>query len=162
MQRIRLRRSLTNSKHPVKTPDDLHDLKLRIGGAPILVSTYESWGVDYTTAAWAEVYTGLQTKLYDGQENPIAVADASSIQEVQKYVTAWTANYGIMFMAINGDLYNSLSDELKAIVDECAKEACAYQIQYTREQCFTYFACHVILNLMDGIPTETLPCYYKL
>ena len=40
-----------------------------------------------------------------------------------------------MFMAINGDLYNSLSDELKAIVDECAKEACAYQIQYTREQC---------------------------
>lgn len=71
-------RYLTNSKHPVKTPDDLHDLKLRIGGAPILVSTYESWGVDYTTAAWAEVYTGLQTKLYDGQENPIAVADASS------------------------------------------------------------------------------------
>ena len=128
-------RYFTNSKHPVKTPDDLHDLKLRIGGAPILVSTYESWGVDYTTAAWAEVYTGLQTKLYDGQENPIAVADASSIQEVQKYVTAWTANYGIMFMAINGDLYNSLSDELKAIVDECAKEACAYQIQYTREQC---------------------------
>ena len=119
----------------LRAADDLHDLKLRIGGAPILVSTYESWGVDYTTAAWAEVYTGLQTKLYDGQENPIAVADASSIQEVQKYVTAWTANYGIMFMAMNGDLYNSLSDELKAIVDECAKEACTYQIQYTREQC---------------------------
>lgn len=128
-------RYLTNSKHPVETPDDLHDLKLRIGGARILVSTYESWGVDYTTAAWAEVYTGLQTKLYDGQENPIAVADASSIQEVQKYVTAWTANYGIMFMVMNGDLYNSLSDELKAIVDECAKEACTYQIQYTRDQC---------------------------
>ena len=126
---------LTNRKHPVKTPDDLHDLKLRIGGAPILISTYESWGVDYTTAGWAEVYTGLQTKLYDGQENPIAVADASSIQEVQNYVTAWTANYGIMFMVINGDLYNSLSDELKAIVDECAKEACAYQVQYTRDEC---------------------------
>lgn len=122
-------------KYPVKTPDDLHDLKLRIGGAPILIATYESWGVDYTTAGWAEVYTGLQTKLYDGQENPIAVADASSIQEVQNYVTAWTANYGIMFMVINGDLYNSLSDELKAIVDECAKEACAYQVQYTRDEC---------------------------
>ena len=90
----------------------LYDTAKSTGGAPILVSTYESWGVDYTTAAWAEVYTGLQTKLYDGQENPIAVADASSIQEVQKYVTAWTANYGIMFMAMNGGLYNSLSDEL--------------------------------------------------
>lgn len=128
-------RYLTNSKHAVQTPSDLKDLKLRIGGAPILISTYESWGVDYTTAGWAEVYTGLQTKLYDGQENPIAVADASSIQEVQKYVTAWTANYGIMFMVMNGDLYNSLSDELKAIVDECAKEACAYQVEYTRTQC---------------------------
>lgn len=90
----------------------LYDTAKSTGGAPILVSTYESWGVDYTTAAWAEVYTGLQTKLYDGQENPIAVADASSIQEVQKYLTAWTANYGIMFMAMNGGLYNSLSDEL--------------------------------------------------
>ena len=50
-------------------------------------------------------------------------------------MTAWTANYGIMFMVINGDLYNSLSDELKAIVDECAKEACAYQVQYTRDEC---------------------------
>lgn len=128
-------RYLTNSKHAVQTPDDLKDLKLRVGGAPILVGTYELWNVDYTTAGWAEVYTGLQTKLYDGQENPIAVADASSIQEVQKYVTAWTANYGIMFMVMNGDLYNSLSDELKAIVDECAKEACAYQIDVTRQQC---------------------------
>lgn len=128
-------RYLTNSKHPVQTPADLKDLKLRIGGAPILVSTYTKWGVDYTTAGWAEVYTGLQTGLYDGQENPIAVADASSIQEQQKYVTAWTANYSDMYLVMNGDLYNSLSDELKAIVDECAKEACAYQIEVTRQQC---------------------------
>ena len=131
-------RYLTNSKHPVETPDDLTDLKLRIGGAPILVSTYERWGVDYTTAGWAEVYTGLQTKLYDGQENPIAVADASSIQEVQDYATSWTANYSMMFLAINRDLYNSLSDELKAIVDECGQEACAYQVELTRQQCDEY------------------------
>lgn len=131
-------RYVTNSKHPVETPDDLRDLKLRIGGAPILVSTYEHWGVDYTTAGWAEVYTGLQTKLYDGQENPIAVADASSIQEVQDYATAWTANYSMMFLAMNRDLYNSLSDELKAIVDECGQEACAYQVELTRQQCDEY------------------------
>jgi len=118
-------RYITNSKHPIETPDDLKGLKMRVGGSPMLTGAYELWGSDYTTAAWAEVYTGLQTGLYDGQENPIAVADASSIQEVQKYCTAWTAQYSCMFMTMNGDLYDSLSDELKAIVDECGKEACA-------------------------------------
>jgi len=131
-------RYITNSKHAVQTPDDLKGLKLRVGGSPILTGCYGLWGADYTTAPWAEVYTGLQTHLYDGQENPIAVANASSIQEVQSYVTAWTANYSCMFMTMNGTLYNSLSDELKAIVDECGKEACAYQVTLTRQQCDSY------------------------
>ena len=43
-----------------------------------------------------------------------------------------------MFMTMNLDLYNSLSDELKAIVDECGKEACAYQVELTRQQCEDY------------------------
>lgn len=128
-------RYITNSKQPVKTPDDLKGLKIRVGGSPILTGSYAQWGADYTTANWSEVYTGLQTKLYDGQENPVAVADASSIQEVQKYVTAWTAQYSCMFLTMNGALYNSLPDELKAIVDECGKEACAYQVEFTRQQC---------------------------
>ena len=131
-------RYITNNKHPIATIDDLKGLKFRVGGSPLLTSTYTAWGADYTTAAWAEVYTGLSTGLYDGQENPIAVADASSIQEQQKYVTSWTAQYSCMFMTMNMDLYNSLSDELKAIVDECGKEACAYQVELTRQQCEDY------------------------
>jgi C4-dicarboxylate transporter DctM subunit len=131
-------RYITNSKHEVCTPDDLKDLKLRVGGSPLLTRTYELWNCDYTTANWAEVYTGLQTGLYDGQENPVAVSHASSIQEVQKYVTAWTAQYSCMFLTMNSDLYNSLSDELKAIVDECGAEACAYQVELTRQQCADY------------------------
>lgn len=128
-------RYITNSKHPVESPEDLKGLKIRVGGSPILTGCYDHWGADYTTANWAEVYTGLQTKLYDGQENPVAVADASSIQEVQKYVTSWTAQYSCMFLTMNAALYNSLSDDLKAIVDECGKEACAYQVEFTRQQC---------------------------
>ena len=131
-------RYITNSKHPVESMADLQGLKLRVGGSPMLTDSYKAWGADFTVANWSEVYTGLQTGLYDGQENPVAVVDASSIQEVQKYVTAWTAQYSAMFMTINGDLYNSLSDELKAIVDECGKEACAYQVEVTRQQCDEY------------------------
>ena len=128
-------RYITNNKRPVEKMADLKGMKLRVGGSPLLLGCYDAWGADYTTANWAEVYTGLQTGLYDGQENPVAVVDASSIQEVQKYVTAWTANYSVMFMTMNGDLYNSLSPELQAIVDECGKEACAYQVELTRKEC---------------------------
>ena len=128
-------RYITNSKRPIEKMSDLKGLKFRVGGSPILTATYGAWGVDYTVANWSEVYTGLQTGLYDGQENPVAVVDASSIQEVQKYVTSWSALYSAMFMTMNGDLYDSLSDDLKAIVDECGKEACAYQVELTRQQC---------------------------
>lgn len=127
-------RYITNNKHPIEKPEDLKGLKLRVAGSPLLTKTYELWGADYTVAPFAEVYTGLQTGLYDGQENPVAVADASSIQEVTKYVTTWTAQYSGMLMFMNGDLYNGLSDELKAIVDECGEEACAYQVELTRQQ----------------------------
>ena len=128
-------RYITNSKRPVTCMADLAGMKLRVGGSPLLLGCYEAWGADYTTANWAEVYTGLQTGLYDGQENPVAVVDASSIQEVQKYVTSWTANYSCMFMTMNGDLYNSLSPELQAIVDEAGAEACKYQVELTRQEC---------------------------
>lgn len=127
-------RYITNNKHAVKTPEDLKGLKLRVAGSPMLTASYAAWGADYTVAPFSEVYTGLQTGLYDGQENPVAVTNASSIQEVTKYVTKWTAQYSGMLMFMNKDLYNSLSDELKAIVDECGKEACAYQVTYTRQQ----------------------------
>ncbi len=127
-------RFITNSKHEVQSPEDLKGLKLRVAGNAMLTGSYEAWGADYTVAPWAEVYTGLQTKLYDGQENPVAVADASSIQEVQKYMTKWTAHYTALYMTMNGDVYDGLSDELKAIVDEAGKEACAYQVQLTRRQ----------------------------
>lgn len=131
-------RYITNNKHPISRPEDLKDVKMRVGGSPILTRTYTLWGADYNTANWAEVYTNLQTGVIDGQENPIAVVNASSIQEVQKYVTVWTANYSCMFLTMNLDLYNSLSPELQAIVDECGAEACAYQVELTRSQNETY------------------------
>lgn len=127
-------RYITNNKHAIEQPADLKGLKLRVAGSPLLTKTYELWGADYTVAPFSEVYTGLQTGLYDGQENPVAVADASSIQEVTKYVTTWTAQYSGMLMFMNGDLYAGLSDELKAIVDVCGEEACAYQVELTRQQ----------------------------
>ena len=127
-------RHITNSKHAIASLADMNGLKMRVAGSQLLNRSYELWGADYTNANWSEVFTALQTGTYDGQENPLPTADAASIQEVQSYLTYWTGAYDCLFFCMNADLYNSLSDELKAIVDEAGQAACVYERELNRGQ----------------------------
>jgi len=126
-------RHVSNNKNPIVNPADMKNLKIRVAGSKVLMEAYAAWGADYTTANWSEVYTGLQTGTYDGQENPVPTMDSSAIQEVQKYVTYWTGSYDCLMFTMNGALWNSLSPELQAIVTECAADTMAYQRQINRE-----------------------------
>lgn len=126
-------RHVSNNKNPIVTPDDMKGLKIRVAGSKVLMEAYKDWGADFTTANWSEVYTGLQTGTYDGQENPIPTMDSSAIQEVQKYVTYWTGSYDCLLFTMNGAKWNSLSPELQAIVTECAADTMEYQRQINRE-----------------------------
>ena len=120
-------RHVTNSVHPIEKMADMKGLKIRVAGSDLLGAAYTKWGANWTNANWSEVYTGLQTGTYDGQENPLPTADGASIAEVQKYVTYWTGIYDCIFFTMNADLYNSLSPELQKIVDECGQKAAQNQ-----------------------------------
>ena len=126
-------RHVSNNKNPIVVPSDMNNLKIRVAGSKVLMEAYKAWGADYTTANWSEVYTGLQTGTYDGQENPVPTMDSSAIQEVQKYVTYWTGSYDCLMFTMNGALWNSLSPELQAIVTECAQDTMEYQRKINRE-----------------------------
>ena len=104
-------RQLTNSEHPVRSVEDLKNLKLRVAGSNLLMKCYELWGADATNMNWSETYTALQQGTVDGQENPLPAIDAASVQEVQKYVSLWNANYDCLFFCINQKLYDSLTPE---------------------------------------------------
>ena len=127
-------RHVTNSVRPIETVEDMKGLKLRVAGSELLNEEYTAWGANWTNANWSEVYTGLQTGTYDGQENPLPTADAASIQEVQSYLTYWTGAYDCLFFCMNADLYNSLSPELQAIVDDAGQQACVYERELNRGQ----------------------------
>ena len=122
-------RQLTNSVRPVHSVEDMKNLKLRVAGSNLLMKCYELWGADATNMNWSETYTALQQGTVDGQENPLPAIDAASVQEVQKYVSLWNANYDCLFFCINQDIYDSLTPEQQAVVDECGKLA----VQYERE-----------------------------
>ena len=126
-------RHITNNKRPIESLADMDGLVIRVAGAQVLKDEYEAWGTNYTTANWSEVYTGLQTGTYEAQENPLPTADASSMSDVQNYVTYWTGVYDCIFFCMNQDLYDSLSPELQALVDEAGAWAAAQQRQLERE-----------------------------
>jgi hypothetical protein len=63
------------------------------------------------------------------EENPLPAIDAASVQEVQPYCSMWDAIYDCLFFCINQDIYDSLTPEQQAVVDECGKLA----VQYERE-----------------------------
>ena len=120
-------RQLTNSVREVKSVNDMKNLKLRVAGSNLLMECYKRWGADATNMNWSETYTALQQKTVDGQENPLPAIDAASVQEVQPYTSLWNANYDCLFFCINQNIYNALTPEQQAVIDECGRKATEYE-----------------------------------
>src|SRR5205814_622745 len=76
---------ITTSNKPINEPNDLKGMKLRVPVSPLFTSMFRALGTSPTAINFVEVYTALQTKIVDGQENPLALIDAAKFYEVQKY-----------------------------------------------------------------------------
>ncbi|CUB03552.1 DctP family TRAP transporter solute-binding subunit [Marinomonas fungiae] len=116
-------RNFTNSKRPVAEPADLDGLKIRVMTLPLYVEMVKAMGAEPTPIAWPEVPSALTTGVVDGQENPVSVINSNKFYEFQKYLTLDGHVYGTDFLLINDDLYTSLSDADRAIIDRAAKVA---------------------------------------
>ena len=120
-------RELTNSVREVKSVEDMKNLKIRVAGSNLLMECYKRWGADATNLNWSETYTALQQNTVEGQENPLPAIDAASVQEVQPYCSMWDAIYDCLFFCINQDIYNGLTPEQQAVVDEAGQKAVEYE-----------------------------------
>lgn len=78
-------RQVTTSTKPINSPDDLRGLKLRVPAAPMLTSLFQALGAGATPINFNEVYSALQTKLVEGQENPLPIIATARLYEVQKF-----------------------------------------------------------------------------
>ena len=78
-------RSMYNARHPIHTPDDMHDLKVRVPRADIFIQTLEAMGANPTPIPFGEVFTGLQTHLLDAAENNWATFQSTRQYEVARY-----------------------------------------------------------------------------
>ena len=125
-------RQLTNNKRPVHTPEDMKNLKIRIPPNNLYISLFKKLGADPVNMSFSEVYTALQQNTVDGEENPWGTIKSANIQEVQKYCTVWNYSYDATALSISTKLWNTLSDEDKAIFEAAAKKACQAEIDASR------------------------------
>jgi tripartite ATP-independent transporter DctP family solute receptor len=111
-------RQITNSAHPINTADDLQGLKLRVPGAPPLVSLFKALGVAPVSMQFGEIYTALQTKVVDGQENPLSQIDSGKFYEVQKYMSLTNHVWDGFWIVANGAAWNRLPPDIQATVNK--------------------------------------------
>lgn len=109
-------REITTSTKPIYTPADLSGLKLRVPPAPMLTSLFKALGAGPAPINFNEVYSALQTKVVEGQENPLAIIATTRLYEVQKYCSmtghVWD---GYCFLA-NRRAWAALPADVQAIV----------------------------------------------
>jgi len=114
-------RNFTNSKRPIRSPEDMKGLKIRVQENPLFVNMVKAMGGSPTPIAWTECYTALQNKVVDGEENPISTIVFANFQEVQKYLTLDGHVYGVDWFVINNKFFKSLPEDLQYIIVDCAK-----------------------------------------
>ncbi|MGX5219627.1 MULTISPECIES: TRAP transporter substrate-binding protein [Pseudomonas] len=124
-------RNLTNSKHPVAKWEDMAGLKIRVIQSPIYLETFKALGANPVPMPFPEVYTGLEQRTVDGQENPFTVIKGNKFNEVQKYLSVTQHIYNPQSFIIGEKSWAKLNPEEQAVIVDAAKEATAYQRKIT-------------------------------
>jgi tripartite ATP-independent transporter DctP family solute receptor len=130
-------RQLTNSKLAVSSPDDLHDLIIRIPDVDLYNSIFEAMGAIPIKMNFSEVIGALEQGEIDGQENPIDIIVSSRLYEVQKYITIWNYSYDAIILGMNKKDWDGLPDNAQEIIKLAAIEASKEQIKLSRDAALT-------------------------
>lgn len=116
-------RHVTNSVHPVETPEDMEGLKLRTMENEVHIAAFQATGAAPTPMSWTEVLTSLQQGTIDGQENPVPIITANNMWEMQDYVTLTGHVYSPAVVAMSQIHWDQLSEEEQGWVREAAQAA---------------------------------------
>ena len=127
-------REISNSKLPIKKPEDLKGLKIRVVGSPLFLDTFTALGANPTQMSWADAQPALATGAVDGQENPMAIYTAAKLHTMaQKYVTMWGYVSDPLIFVVNKDIWASWTDADRAIVKQAAVDAGKMEIMIARK-----------------------------
>ena len=157
-------RNLTNSKRPVAKPEDFDGVKVRVMQNNIFLDTFKTLGTNAVPMAFGEVFTALETKTIDGQENPFVTIETSKLNEVQKYLSVTRHAYTPFLVLYSKKLWDQLNAQEQAVLREAAIEGQKVQRSANRtlsEQSLTSLkAKGMVVN--EVTPAEQLRMFQKV
>ena len=109
-------RQMTSSARAITKPDDLKGMKMRVPPSPFWVSMFKAFEASPATINFAEVYTALQTKVVDGQENPLAIIATAKLHEVQKYCSVTNHMWDGFWFLANKKAFERLPADVQEII----------------------------------------------
>jgi len=116
-------RHITNSKHPIRTPDDLKGLKIRVIPNEIYPMTFKALGAEVVPMDFPLVYGAMKDGRLDGEENPVPTIANSRFYEVQKYLTLSGHFFAPIGFVANRAMFEALDQAAQAALITAAKAA---------------------------------------
>ena len=116
-------RNITTSTKPINTAADLQGFKIRVPVSPLWTSMFKAFGAAPTGINFSEVYSALQTKVVEGQENPLAIIDIAKLYEVQKYCSMTGHMWDGQWVLANGRRWAATPPDVQALITKHVTDA---------------------------------------
>jgi tripartite ATP-independent transporter DctP family solute receptor len=127
-------RNLTNSKRPVAKLEDMNGIKLRVMQNNVFLDSFKTLGANAVPLPFSELFTALETKTVDGQENPYNTILSSKFYEVQKYLTVTNHVYSPWIVLVSKKYWDGLSKAEQKVLLDAAKKSRDFERQDTRAE----------------------------
>lgn len=120
-------RHVTNSRRPITKLEDFAGLKIRVLQNPLMLDLFNTLGANAVPMPFPEVYSGLESKAVDGQENPFATIESSKFYEVNKHAVMSGHVYSAWALIMSKKFWDKLSPVEQKIIRDAATEATSYE-----------------------------------
>jgi len=127
-------RNLTNNKRAVTKLEDMDGIKLRVMQNTVFIDSFKTLGANAVPLPFSELFTALETKTVDGQENPFNTILSSKFYEVQKYLTVTNHVYSPWIVLVSKKYWDGLSKDEQKVLMDAAKKSRDFERQDTRAE----------------------------
>lgn len=126
-------RILTNSKRPIAKLEDIQGLKIRVQQIPVFIDSFNALGANAVPMPFPELYSALEQKAVDGQENPFISVEVTKFYEVQKHASTTRHAYSPLLVLMSKKFWDQLSTDERKVLTDAANEVKGYERQVSRE-----------------------------
>jgi tripartite ATP-independent transporter DctP family solute receptor len=127
-------RNLTNSKRAITKMEDMQGIKLRVMQNNVFLNSFQTLGANAIPLAFSELFSALETKTVDGQENPFNTILSSKFYEVQKYMTVTNHVYSPWIVTVSKKWWDQLSKDEQKVLQDAANTSRDYERKDTRDE----------------------------